>query len=325
MCVHIFLTVTPTGEWETSVSPQFTVLLFVPVSILCFIKTTYSELVNSSWTALETISVISSTITDYWTMSDAIQWHESKPEAEFVTSLQFLMREIWKPEHFPPKIILWLNKQALLRLLYSPRSACEWIQEASDRYNTCMWLSWLKVEGGRRRGWEAWRQFRGGDYICGSADNASFTAWQPCLHGTTKPKVNKMWRLNQIRQAIFCVYRLTYVSEGAKQNGEASLDGGEPRSDGSWADLMSGNGKNLQPAFHNFSESGCRCRDTCTIADMRLARSLSKMILVRSMTVWSVNIPQFHQQKQGYSGFCVTVQMQQLDSDMLWNIVCRKG
>lgn len=41
----------------------------------------------------------------------------------------------------------------------------------------------------------------------GFADKVSFTVWQPCRHGTTKSKVNKTGRLNEIRQAVLYVYR----------------------------------------------------------------------------------------------------------------------
>lgn len=111
-CVCVSMPETLSGEWETSVWPQFTALFIVPVSILFFIKTTYSELVIRSWITVEAISMISSNITDYWTVSDAIQWHESKTEAKLETTLRLLMREIWKPDTFPRKTSHWQNRQA---------------------------------------------------------------------------------------------------------------------------------------------------------------------------------------------------------------------
>lgn len=85
----------------------------------------------------------------------------------------------------------------------------------------------VKAQGGLgRRG--AGSGLEGVIRSVGFVDNASFTAWQPCLHGTTKSKVNKTGRLNEIRQAILYVYRLTYVREGENPEGRETAESPVP-------------------------------------------------------------------------------------------------
>lgn len=75
----------------------------------------------------------------------------------------------------------------------------------------------IMAQGGLSRNGGVGSGLEGEIRSVGFADNTSFTAWQPCLHGTTKSKVNKTGRLNQIRQAILYVWRLTHVREGEIQ------------------------------------------------------------------------------------------------------------
>lgn len=167
VCVHVTLS----GEWETSVWPQFTGASIAPVSILCFKKTTYSELVNRSSISVESISMVSSAISDSWSVSESIQYHESKTKG-YKMHYGFYGRD-QKARH------LSLEDQALAKRAGSiapslfSSSAWKCIQEATDRYNTCMWLSGLEIAGGAGGG--DWRQFGGRDWICAPADNASFT------------------------------------------------------------------------------------------------------------------------------------------------------
>lgn len=52
-----------------------------------------------------------------------------------------------KARHISPEDHALAKQAGSIALLLFSSSAWKWFQEASDSYNTCMWLSGLKVEG----------------------------------------------------------------------------------------------------------------------------------------------------------------------------------
>lgn len=92
-------------------------------------------------------SMISSTITDYWTVSDAIQYVWVKGRGQNLKLQSGLIERNLKARHISLEDHVLAKQAGSIALSLFSSLVWKWIQEVSDRYNTCMWLSGLKVEG----------------------------------------------------------------------------------------------------------------------------------------------------------------------------------
>lgn len=143
---------------------------------------------------------------DFIHLVDAIHWRDSTSAAKVEAAIErnLKTRHVSAVESSPCRTV-WLRNALFILPLFSRRligavPACDYY---GSRWTGQKWGVGNGLEGEIRS--------------AGLADNTSFTTWQPCLHGTTKSKVNKTRRLNQIRQAVLYVWRLTCVRGGEVQ------------------------------------------------------------------------------------------------------------